>query len=79
MPDDIVERLRRAVAYQDGYQMTMAPELVSAIADEIERLHEWKELCYEIRNSTWLFMRKKHLKQFDSMHNAETFYGRTKG
>ena len=48
-------------------------------ADEIERLREWKELCYEIRNSTWLFMRRKHSKKFNSMHNAEVFDGRTEG
>ena len=36
--DDIVTRLRKACQYEDGYQLTMAPELVSAIADEIERL-----------------------------------------
>lgn len=40
MIDDIVTRLREALKHEDGYQMTMAPELVSAIADEIERLRE---------------------------------------
>jgi hypothetical protein len=40
--DDIVTRLRKALQYEDGYQMTIAPEVVSAIADEIERLRRWK-------------------------------------
>lgn len=40
MTDDIVTRLREALRHEDGYQMTMAPELVSAIADEIERLRK---------------------------------------
>jgi hypothetical protein len=41
--DDIVTRLRKALQYEDGYQMTIAPEVVSAIADEIERLRRWQE------------------------------------
>jgi len=36
--NDILIRLRKATEYQDGFQMTMAPELVIAIANEIERL-----------------------------------------
>ena len=44
MTDDIVTRLRKALQYEDGYQMTIAPEAVAAIANEIERLREllWK-------------------------------------
>ena len=38
MIDDIVIRLRKAAQHQDGFQMTMAPELVLALADEIESL-----------------------------------------
>jgi hypothetical protein len=46
MNDDIVIRLRKALQYEDGYQMTMAPEIVAAIADEIERLrNELKMQC----------------------------------
>jgi len=41
--DDIVTRLREALRHEDGYQMTMAPELVSAIADEIERLRAFAD------------------------------------
>lgn len=43
MSDDIVTRLREALRHEDGYQMTMAPELVSAIADEIERLRAFAD------------------------------------
>lgn len=39
MIDDIVTRLREAATSNAGeYQLTMAPELCLAIADEIERL-----------------------------------------
>jgi hypothetical protein len=64
MTDDIVTRLRSTV-HTGG--ALIGPEA----ADEIEHLREWKELCYEIRNSTWFFMRTKHLEEFDRMHKLD--------
>jgi hypothetical protein len=37
MTDDIVKRMREALKHEDRYQMTMAPEFVSAIADTLEK------------------------------------------
>jgi hypothetical protein len=75
MTDDIVTRLRDkqglfrvAVGVNQNFILNT---IYNEAADEIEHLREWKELCYEIRNSRWLFMRKKHLKKFDRMHNLD--------
>lgn len=40
-------------------------------ANEIERLREWKELAYQMRNKYWWAMRWKTLKKFDAMHDAD--------
>lgn len=50
MTDDIVTRLREAATSQLGeYQLTMAPELCLAIANEIERLRadrdHWRSIA----------------------------------
>ena len=39
--------------------------------DQIERLLEWKELAYEMRNRSWWAMRKKVLMKFDEMHKRD--------
>ena len=75
MTDDIVTRLRDDYAphlkFGNHQDWCTALGMMDEAADEIEHLREWKELCYEIRNSTWFFMRTKHLKKFDRMHNLD--------
>lgn len=83
--DDIVTRLRMALQYEDGYQMTMAPELVAAIADEIERLRaDMKELLEitklfadegECRNyeKQWGYCTHSHCDWHDAEHMWESF------
>ena len=39
--------------------------------EEIERLREWKELAYEMRNRSWWAMRNKVLVKFDYMHKRD--------
>jgi hypothetical protein len=39
--------------------------------EEIERLKQWKELAYEMRNRSWWAMRNKVLMQFDYMHKRD--------
>ncbi len=63
MPDDIVTQLR---AKYSG-QLLICTEA----ANEIERLREWKELAYQMRNKYWWAMRWKTLKKFDAMHEAD--------
>jgi hypothetical protein len=63
MSDDIVTRLREKYAGQ--------LPLCTEAADEIERLREWKELAYQMRNKYWWAMRWKTLKKFDAMHEAD--------
>jgi hypothetical protein len=62
MTDDIVTRLRG--------QRTNGV-ICEQAADEIERLREWKELAYEMRNRSWWAMRKKVLVKFDDMHKSD--------
>jgi hypothetical protein len=66
MIDDIVTRLRSTIG---GYE-AMEEHALEA-ADEIERLREWKELAYQMRNKYWWAMRGKILKEFDAMHKAD--------
>ena len=63
MTDDIVTRLRAKYLGQ-------LPIVLEA-ADEIERLREWKELAYQMRNKYWWAMRWKTLKKFDAMHKED--------
>lgn len=68
MIDDIVTRLRGYDFMRDGD----TPDLTMAeAADEIERLREWKELAYQMRNKYWWAMRSKILKEFDALHKAD--------
>ena len=72
MTDDIVNRLRRDVdaeTYRAGVEPTGMITLEAA--DEIERLREWKELAYEMRNRSWWAMRNKVLVKFDDMHKSD--------
>lgn len=70
MVDDIVTRLREVAVqeYKDGWAVF---PVCDQAADEIERLREWKELAYQMRNKYWWVMSKKILKQFDAMHKAD--------
>ena len=63
MTDDIVTRLR------DKYRGQLL--ICNEAADEIERLREWKELAYQMRNKYWWVMRTKTLRKFDEMHKAD--------
>ena len=62
MSDDIVARLR-------GQRTNSV--LCEEAADEIERLREWKELAYTIRNKSWWAMRKSVLMKFEKMHKDD--------
>ena len=63
MSDDIVTRLRGKYAGQ----LLICTEA----ADEIERLREWKELAYQMRNKYWWVMWWKTKKKFEAMHKAD--------
>ena len=63
MADDIVTQLR------EKYQGQLP--ICAEAADEIERLREWKELAYLMRNKYWWAMLGKTLKKFDSMHKTD--------
>ena len=65
MNDDIVTRLRNWHDQRDSWQT------LTEAADEIERLREWKELAYQLRNKYWWAMGRKTLKKFDAMHKAD--------
>ena len=65
MADDIVTLLR--MPHFDGEVNKLELEA----ADEIERLREWKELAYQMRNKYWWAMRTKMLKKFEAMHKAD--------
>lgn len=65
MSDDIVTRLRMC---ESEYGLG---DTCREAADEIERLREWKELAYEMRNRSWWAMRKKVLVKFDDMHKSD--------
>ena len=67
MTDDIVTQLRKACQYEDGYQLTMAPELVSAIADEIEYLRNEVKLLQEQEKRLNLQI-LANFKSIDAMH-----------
>ena len=60
---DIVEELRQGSLNKDDYRWKAA--------DEIERLREWKEIAYQMRNKYWWVISKKLLEQFDTMHEAD--------
>lgn len=67
MSDDIVTRLRLQTPNRSASMEA---------ADEIERLREWKELAYEIRNRTmrnlWSFIfNRKLINKFNDMHKAD--------
>mgnify|MGYP003656162624 CR=1 FL=1 len=66
MSDDLVTRLRMPYD-QEG----TTDKLEMEAADEIERLREWKELAYEMRNRSWWAMRNKVLVKFDDMHKSD--------
>lgn len=72
MTDDIVTRLRRDVD-AETYRLGVEPTgmITWEAADEIERLREWKELAYEMRNRSWWAMRNKVLVKFDDMHKSD--------
>ena len=70
MTDDIVTRLRHIYSQKD-VGVSLNPEVFVQAADEIERLREWKELAYQMRNKYWWAMRSKILKEFDAMHKAD--------
>ena len=70
MTDDIVTRLRE-IADADVYRADVSVSKLYEAADEIERLREWKELAYQMRNKYWWAMRSKTLKKFDAMHKAD--------
>jgi hypothetical protein len=67
MSDDIVTQLRE-IQWED--EKTWQDKMSEA-ADEIERLREWKELAYEMRNRSWWAMRNKVLVKFDDMHKSD--------
>lgn len=46
-------------------------DYIEDLLEEIEGLREWKELAYAMRNSSWWFMRRKHLKRFDQLHKRD--------
>ena len=74
MTDDIVTRLRKkATDERSGYGMHIDKydDFLDQAADEIERLREWKELCYSMRNSRWWILRHKHLVDFDYYHRRD--------
>lgn len=66
MSDDIVTRLRSTIG---GYE-AIEKHAVEA-ADEIERLREWKELAYQMRNKYWWVMWWETKKKFEAMHKAD--------
>ena len=71
MTDDIVTRLRKSnFDCLHGKEVDVF-HLTKDAADEIERLQEWKELAYEMRNRYWWCMRAKILRKFDAMHKAD--------
>lgn len=71
MADDIVTRLRNECQCSDDCRAVNDPCISMRAADEIERLREWKELAYEMRNKYWWFMRAKTLRKFDAMHKSD--------
>ena len=66
MADDIVTRLRAG----NGDDIVLFGMMYEA-ADEIERLLEWKELAYQMRNKYWWVMWCKTKKKFEAMHKAD--------
>ena len=68
MIDDIVTRLRN---WHNDHDSALPRSIDLEAADEIERLREWKELAYQMRNKYWWAMRSKILKEFDAMHKAD--------
>jgi hypothetical protein len=71
MDDDIVTRLRERIPYAIHPHVLAEAKLLSDAVKEIERLLEWKELAYEMRNRSWWAMRKKVLIKFDGMHKRD--------
>lgn len=78
MSDDIVTRLNTEEMTKAFYKafptvVTLEDAMRQALeaADEIERLREWKELAYEMRNRSWWAMRNKVLVKFDDMHKSD--------
>lgn len=80
MSDDIVTRLRTALDEMElgclGCSIINQNDhdsdcLTQNAANEIERLREWKELAYEMRNRSWWAMRNKVLVKFDDMHKSD--------
>jgi hypothetical protein len=79
MTDDIVTRLREMKNRLEVSQLREVNHLkvseiqsgLTAAADEIERLREWKELAYLMRNSRWWILRNKHLMEFDYLHRKD--------
>jgi hypothetical protein len=41
------------------------------LRNEIERLREWKELAYLMRNRAWWVLGRRYLTQFDELHRAD--------
>jgi len=70
MSDDIVTRLRYIYSQKD-VGVSLNPETFIEAADEIERLREWKELAYQMRNKYWWVMWWKTRKKFEAMHKAD--------
>ena len=68
MSDDIVTRLRVSTVADSADSIYKS---MTEAADEIERLREWKELAYQMRNKYWWAMRWKTLKKFDAMHDED--------
>ena len=72
MTDDIVTRLRDcAWVRPDSKWATESDKTIAEAADEIEQLRRWKELAYDMRNSRWWALRRKHLARFDELHRAD--------
>jgi len=72
MSDDLVTRLRlQSKALKLHRFGDIMDDWYGEAGDEIERLREWKELAYEMRNRSWWAMRNKVLVKFDDMHKRD--------
>ena len=74
MTDDIVTRLRAEGEMEpigDGTKAWWSNPVCLEAADEIERLREWKELAYIMRNKSWWAMRHSVLMKFEMLHKED--------
>ena len=71
--EELLKLLREKQRSQTFSDMHKEP-LWEKAADEIEKLLEWKELAYEMRNRSWWAMRQKVLIKFDYMHKKDWNY-----